>query len=339
VSSVKVLNKNKIDAVLNRLAEVSEVFVPMQRGPQSGFFAWKSFDDKTDKLALDVLNVYLPPKNVVLPQTEKMYSFQQEGVEVKIDQVYEDPNPKIIFGVRGCDAQGIACLDQAFLTRGYEDGFYKARRDATTIIANACYTPGPNCFCTSMGGNPAEVPTADVLLRDAGEQGYVWESQTAKGQAVTEKIADLLEEKQASLPSAQPITRQVNYEGVAEKLKGMFEHPMWAKNAEPCQTCGICTYSCPTCYCFDIQVKNWGEEGYRFRCYDSCMYREYSLMAGGHNPREAAVERFRNRFLHKLQFFNERYGTPLCTGCGRCIIVCPAGVSIVKIINEIKEAE
>ncbi|MCX5780977.1 MAG: 4Fe-4S dicluster domain-containing protein, partial [Firmicutes bacterium] len=101
----------------------------------------------------------------------------------------------------------------------------------------------------------------------------------------------------------------------------------------------ICTYSCPTCYCFDIQVKNWGEEGYRFRCYDSCMYKEYSLMAGGHNPREASVERFRNRFLHKLQFFNERYGTPLCTGCGRCIVVCPAGISIVSIINEIKEAE
>jgi len=311
----------------------------MQRGPQSGFFAWKSFENKTDKLALDVLNVYLPPKNVVLPQTEKMYSFQQEGVEVKIEKVYEDPNPKIIFGIRGCDAQGIACLDQAFLTRGYEDGFYKARREATTIIANACYAPGPNCFCTSMGGNPAEVPTADVLLRDAGEQGYVWESQTAKGQAATEKIADLLEDKQVTLPSAKPVTRTVNYEGVAEKLKGMFEHPIWAKYSEPCQTCGICTYSCPTCYCFDIQVKNWGEEGYRFRCYDSCMYREYTLMAGGHNPREATVERFRNRFLHKLQFFNERYGTPLCTGCGRCMVVCPAGVSIVQIINEIKEAE
>ena len=53
------------------------------------------------------------------------------------------------------------------------------------------------------------------------------------------------------------------------------------------------------------------------------MYNEYTMMAGGHNPRAAEAARFRNRLLHKLQFFEERYGMPLCTGCGRCISACP----------------
>jgi AraC family transcriptional regulator len=41
---------------------------------------------------------------------------------------------------------------------------------------------------------------------------------------------------------------------------------------------------------------------------------------------------------HWLDSFSERYGYPLCTGCGRCIVACPTGINIVNIINEVKEA-
>jgi ferredoxin len=148
----------------------------------------------------------------------------------------------------------------------------------------------------------------------------------------------MLEEKELKAPEAKAFQTQVDYEGVAEKLKGMFEHPIWEDLSSNCQNCGICTYVCPSCHCFDIQVKSWGEEGYRFRCWDSCMYGEYTAEAGGGNPRPTTKERFRNRFLHKLEFFSERYGYPLCTGCGRCIVACPTGINIVNIINEVKEA-
>jgi sulfhydrogenase subunit beta (sulfur reductase) len=334
---VKVLNKSKINEALNNLAKAGDVYVPMQRNTQTGFFSWKTFDETRDNIALEMLNVLLPPKNIVLPQTEKMYSFKQEGQEINIDQVYENSSPKIIFGCRPCDVKAIECLDMVFLTKGYVDNFYQARRDSTTIIANACYTPGANCFCAAMGIDPVE-PPADVVIRDIGE-GWVWEVETEKGQKATDKIAAFLEDKSVKLPEPANFSRAVKYEGLAEKLKGLFEHPLWERLSDPCQTCGICTYLCPTCYCFDIQVKTWGEEGYRFRCYDSCMYREYTLMAGGHNPRETAKERFRNRFLHKLEFFKERYGTPLCTGCGRCTAACPNGISIVGVMDEIKEVE
>ncbi|NLJ72348.1 MAG: 4Fe-4S binding protein, partial [Syntrophomonadaceae bacterium] len=35
----------------------------------------------------------------------------------------------------------------------------------------------------------------------------------------------------------------------------------------------------------------------------------------------------------------ERYGPSLCTGCGRCVVVCPVGINITTIIQDIKEAE
>ncbi len=335
---MKVLSKAKLSAALDKLSEQNEVFAPIQKGAQSGYFPWNSFVDGQDELKLEDLNVYQSPKGAVLPQTEKMYGIQSQGVEVNIDKTYEDSHPTIIFGARACDVKGILAMDDVFLTRGYEDSFYKARRSSNTIIANACYAPGPNCFCNAMEVNSVDPVGADVILRDIGDS-FIWEVKTPKGEAATALIAGLLEEKNAQPPTPQPFQRQVEYEGVAEKLKGMFEHPIWDKLSQPCINCGMCTYVCPSCYCFDIQVKMWGDHGYRFRAWDSCMFEEYSREAGGGNPRGASKERFRQRFLHKLEFFKERYGTPLCTGCGRCMIVCPTDVNIVRIIDAVKEAD
>lgn len=335
---MKVLSKAKLQQALNKLSDQYEVFLPMQKGSQSGYFPWQSFTEDRDELRLEALNVYQSPKQVVLPQSEKMYSIRGQGIEVNIEETFEDPHPTVIFGARGCDVKGILAMDDVFLTRGYEDSFYKARRSNNVIIANACYEPGANCFCYAMEVDQLDPAGADVVIRDAGE-AYAWEAKTDKGAAVTALLGDLLEDKDLKLPEAKPFKQQVDYSGVAEKLKGMFESPLWDKLAQPCINCGMCTYVCPSCYCFDIQVKMWGEEGYRFRAWDSCMFEEYSREAGGGNPRGAAKERFRQRFLHKLEFFTERYGTPLCTGCGRCIIICPTDVNIVKIMAAVKEAE
>ncbi|HHW60891.1 MAG TPA: 4Fe-4S ferredoxin [Syntrophomonadaceae bacterium] len=335
---MKILNKSKLEEVLNRLGENADVYVPMSKGLQSGFYPWKSLEGGKDELMLDALNVYQPPKSVVFPQTERMYSLYQEGKGLKIEETYENDEPRVIFGARACDIKGIICMDEVFLTGGYEESFYKARRESTTIVANACYEPGPSCFCAAMGVDPLNPEGADVIIRDTGD-AYIWEALTEKGEALSSTIKDLLEEKELSVPEAKPFIQQVDYDGVAEKLKGMFEHPIWDRTSEACLNCGICTYICPSCYCFDIQVKMYGHEGYRFRCWDSCMYEEYTREAGGGNPRPTGRERFRNRFLHKLEFFTERYGHPLCTGCGRCIVVCPAGINITSIISEAKEAD
>ena len=63
------------------------------------------------------------------------------------------------------------------------------------------------------------------------------------------------------------------------------------------------------------------------------MFSDYSRMAGGHNPRPTKKERLRNRYLHKLAYYNERHGQSLCVGCGRCLEKCPANLDIVGIIE------
>ena len=68
------------------------------------------------------------------------------------------------------------------------------------------------------------------------------------------------------------------------------------------------------------------------------MFGEYTAMAGGHQPRPGKKERVRNRFLHKLRYFPERYNMLLCTGCGRCVVKCPVNLDITDVISKIKKA-
>ena len=51
-------------------------------------------------------------------------------------------------------------------------------------------------------------------------------------------------------------------------------------------------------------------------------------------PRPTQVERFRQRFLHKLVYFPDNNdGVFGCVGCGRCLQKCPIHMNIVKVIN------
>ncbi|CFX19006.1 Alpha-helical ferredoxin [Syntrophomonas zehnderi OL-4] len=322
---MKVLDKDKIESFLNRLAEDADVFVPMQRGPQTGFYSWGTYDEDHDDLMLDILNVYIPPKNIMIPPHARMGENSNE------------PGDRIIFGIRSCDVRAIDLLDEVFLTQENEGRYYKEQRNKTILVASACYYPAPSCFCDSMGANPVEPASADVVIHDVGREGYVWESRSPKGAALTDTIADWLGEKEIIMPQIPHLSRGVDFEGVFARLLDYSDLPLWENYSEPCQTCAVCIYTCPTCNCFDLQAQTWRDQGYNFNCYETCMYRPQSLMKGLSNPRIAARERFRNRFLHKLQFFSERYGQPLCTGCGRCTVLCPAGIDIVKVITEIKE--
>lgn len=327
---MKVLSKAKIEMMLNKLSTDNDVYVPMLRGPGTGFFSWKSYNEDYDELVLDRLNVFMPPKQIIISPAEK--------ININLMNGSAEASKKIIFGIRGCDVQGINFQDEFFAGKGIESNFYQGRRDQTIIIANACYYPAPSCFCSSVGINPLDPVGADIIIRDTGKEGYVWEACTDKGEILTEKTADLLEEKEVTIPVPLPFALKVSFDGVSEKLADMNDHPLWGKHSEACQTCMLCTHTCPSCYCLDLQAAHWHKTDYEFSCFDSCAYKNEALSTGGSSSLEAAAARFRNRFLHKLQFYPQFYGKPLCTGCGRCIAICPSNAGITTIIAAVQES-
>ena len=117
-------------------------------------------------------------------------------------------------------------------------------------------------------------------------------------------------------------------------MKETFGDEKWQKLSQGCLGCGACTFVCPTCQCFDIRDFKAKDGVIRFRCWDSCMYSDFTQMAGG-NPRTTQTQRFRQRFMHKLVYYPKRYGgTYSCVGCGRCVEKCPQHLNIVKVIKE-----
>jgi sulfhydrogenase subunit beta (sulfur reductase) len=188
-----------------------------------------------------------------------------------------------------------------------------------------------------------KAPGADILVTDTGEE-LVFNAQSAKGEELLSLLNGLLEEATAGdenkIRDAQELAKQgydadVSVKGLMEKLDGMFEDAYWDSLYKRCIACGTCTYICPTCHCFDIQEYATGSSGERIRCWDACMFSDFTQMAGGHNPRPSQKERVRQRFMHKLNYFPHQHGEYACVGCGRCVRKCPVQLDILEVINEV----
>jgi sulfhydrogenase subunit beta (sulfur reductase) len=91
---------------------------------------------------------------------------------------------------------------------------------------------------------------------------------------------------------------------------------------------------CPTCHCFDMNDEISGGRGSRFRSTDSCSFPGYTRMPA-ENPRDEKWRRLRNRIGHKYLFYPKNYGLTACTGCGRCIRLCPVNWDISRVLNEL----
>lgn len=330
---MKGISKQDLSKVLDALAVGAKLLAPMEIDGVTRFASW----GEAGSLALGAGNTLIPPKEILFPQSEKLFKYELTNEAAAIRPVAPSEQETVILGIRPCDVRAIQALDQVFLTRDYVDEFYQARRDHTLLVALGCSQPSPTCFCASMGVDPLRAQEADVMMWDLGEV-YGLEALTDKGRDLLQRIDRFMAEVNQKPPAAGKFTLEVDMDGVTGKLHEMFEHPIWDRWHQKCLGCGTCTFLCPTCHCFDIQEKNTGQwDGYRYRCWDSCMFPEYSLMAGGHNPRSTKKERIRNRFLHKLCFFPERYGMLLCSGCGRCVRECSVSQDITRFIKEVRE--
>ncbi|MBI5062781.1 MAG: 4Fe-4S dicluster domain-containing protein, partial [Desulfatitalea sp.] len=112
----------------------------------------------------------------------------------------------------------------------------------------------------------------------------------------------------------------------------LYNAPIWEDISFACLNCGTCTFSCPTCWCFDIKDEANRKKGVRIRNWDSCMFPIFSVHTTGHNPRDSKLQRVRQRFMHKLKYFVDKYDQGImCVGCGRCVRQCPVNIDIRRV--------
>ncbi|MBC2713039.1 MAG: 4Fe-4S dicluster domain-containing protein [Desulfosarcina sp.] len=348
MSGTAYITHNELTSALERLSKEMDVWIPVETGDKKWGIQFSKYQPGKAPL-LERQSTTLP-KKVLFPQVETLLRFcYQKDVEdrsrVTIDlKDLEDMAPAMVFGARPCDVRGFLTFDQVFLNGLHKDPYYAQRREKTLFATLVCETPDSACFCSSVGSGPADQAGSDLWIIPI-EGGYLIESLNERGEKLLPKMGK--EATQDQIESAQRFQEKAANERVGEgdltRYVRAFEERFsdkayWRDMVSKCISCGICTYVCPTCYCFTITDEMKELEGERLRSWDSCMFHQYTQEASGHNPRPTKFERYRNRVGHKFSYFPDKYnGMISCCGCGRCIRSCPVSVDIRQIVRQLKE--
>jgi ferredoxin len=299
---------------------------------------------------LEYSETKMSAKSVVLPQSEVMLSYSLDETKENhhiMEEVPFDETPRAAVGLRPYDAKAIEILKKNFVTDDYKDPYFIRRYEKLTLVGLAENDPKDVNFSTSCGTGPFDEACLDILLVDTGD-AYLGKVLTDKGEAFAAaagfsdadsgaeaKIDELKAAAEAKVNGA------VAFDKIAEKtILDLYEAPFWEDVAFACLNCGTCTYACPTCWCFDIQDEVKGKDGIRMRNWDTCMSEMYSVHTTGHDPRHHDWERTRNRFMHKLKYYLDKYEDGImCVGCGRCVNQCPVNIDIRKVCQQMNDYE
>lgn len=334
---LKVLRSN-LDAFYKKIADNMSLYLPVVKGGEVNFGYYT--DGAT--VDIDTLKTVKSPKDVFFPQSETMMKFKTEGKTLTIEDVRKKMQPYVVFGVRACDYKAFTVLDNVFLQQPV-DTFYQLRREAAIICTLACGKPQDSCFCNTFGIDQTN-PGGDITCW-TDETALYLTANTDKGNKLLELVAELTEpcddavvkaicEKSKTIAKTLPFANLDLSRFKPENLNELFNLPVWDELSSACLGCGACTFVCPTCQCFDIRDFNTNKDIIRFRCWDSCMYSDFTQMAAA-NPRTTQMQRYRQRFMHKLVYYPSQYGMYSCVGCGRCVKKCPQHLNIVKVIKKI----
>lgn len=338
--------KDKIDSLFELIGSKQPLYLPVDNNSGKADFAkWQKGTKLSEKL-----KTTRSAKDFFFPKTEHLVSYEMSGKEVKVVDPRKDVEDFVIFGVRACDARGFTAIDNVYLNMNPVDSYYKNRREHGTVIVLACNEPEKTCFCSTFGIDASLAKPAGDVSCWLADGKYYFEANTDKGKAFVENTKSALEDADTSAVEAcrKDIAEKVEKLPFAHldlsKFQGkdmlkIFNSKIWDKVSEPCVGCGTCTYVCPTCMCFDVRDFATSNGVRQIRCWDSCMYNDFTQMAA-ENPRHTQKERSRQRFMHKLMYYPMAHdGMFSCVGCGRCVENCPVNMNIVKVIKAVNESD
>ena len=327
-----------LDEFLTALRGWGRVWAPVER--DDGLYSLEIIDDDVTRARPDALRTIVPFKKLLLKPRFSMLRSEAGSIPVASDD--NDAGRQVFFGAHACDVHALKILDLLYLS-DYPDPYYRRNREQLVVIGFGCW-PDERCFCESL--NTSSVNDGFDLFLTQLESSYQVVVGSSVGDDIVRANQHLFE------PATHQDTRQylerlrtreaaftleLDVTDLPFVLELKREDPVWDELGRKCLCCGSCSIVCPTCSCFNVMDEVTAEGGAaRLRSWDSCLFRDYAMVAGGHSFRADRGERVRNRYYHKQEAFVREFGMPSCVGCGRCIENCPTGINVVEVFQHVR---
>ena len=286
-------------------------------------------------------NSVISPRAFLLPQTEEL--FEIKSVKNASFSPIEDKKKRIFYGLRPCDIKALTLM-RSFFSGDFIDLPYQEKYERSTFIALACNRLcSDKAFCCEMDAGPV-AKEGYALQLVAIAKGYLVDVGAKEGRQIVRENKKLFTKAKAADAKEAAVTlrgmtkgrKRIDYKKLAKIMKeDKLKPSVWDDIGLRCVVCSGCITLCPTCSCFGIADRLDGDSGTRFRYCDGCPYAGFTRMAGENTPFPLHKDRIRRFFEHKLNIDVERYGTPSCVGCARCIQTCPGNISIRKFIDTV----
>lgn len=311
----RILKKEDLNKFLYKLKSKNELIAPVKN---EGAVRFETLDFLS-QMTLSELPDF-SPKKYLLPAVEDMFYFPES--KLNLMQYLRRQKDKIIFGIRLCDINAIYILDKKLLGK---DHIYTQKREKLTIIGLQCENEiKDNCFCTSMNLKHY----GDLFFYDIGDSYYI-EVGSEKGLKLVSRLKEYYYD-------ADKINTRKRLD--KKDLEKHYDDEIWENDSKDCTYCGACTSVCPTCQCFALtdEIDLDLTKGTRKRTLTSCQYNTFWEDSNNKKIINKKTDKFKHRIYHKIVYFKKKYGIDMCTGCGRCITMCPQKIDFVKTINKIK---
>ncbi|MDD2654234.1 MAG: 4Fe-4S dicluster domain-containing protein [Candidatus Omnitrophica bacterium] len=333
------LKKEDLGDLLSEINKSHALFIPSKKDDDYIYLSFSQL--QPEEIIYSIYRGVEPIKSFLTHSREIVNEYFQS-----FDSSAE-AKPIAVFGVKNCDLSSLTLQDFVFEQGIEADPIYKKRRENLLIISSDCTGFKKTCFCLAVGNKPYPEKNFDINLSPINN-GFVVEVGSSKGETLIRRLSQYFTAATTGQIAGSKIKRDNVVNDLSQHLASVnmppkdalqknvregYESGVWKEQMLTCVECGACNFICPSCHCFLLADDMRENKSRRIRIWDSCLYANYSRVAGGANPLNTRAKRLRNRFMKKFDFFPDNLGQFGCTGCGRCIEACPAKIDIREVLK------
>ncbi|NWF96077.1 MAG: 4Fe-4S dicluster domain-containing protein [Candidatus Thorarchaeota archaeon] len=332
--------KKFLEPFLECLGQFGRLYAPVRK---NGVLTYGPIESISEAVFSDE-HPLIPIKKLFHPMKFDMFRFGESGFQPDYSMVEK----RVIIGVHPCEIHSLLRLDDVFMADP-PDPYYSQLRHNSAILGFSCM-PTENSLCTSTGTDIVE-EGYDLFFIDLDQFYLVWVG-SSLGHDMILCHDEFFEDEVTHEDIAKYVAwrekrnlafkKSFAFRNMPDLMELSYNSEIWEQFGKKCLSCGQCSMVCPTCNCYDttdvLDVSN-KVSGRRERMWDSCMFVDYSLVAGGHNFRATRADRLKLWYTHKLKTFGKEYGRPSCVGCGRCVDTCPVDINVLTVSQALSARE